>query len=287
MEKRAMENTTADMYRKFVDEYDSDNGVQKYTSGTAGYGIGYLLTHDYARVYLEVVDSYLKASPSKPLRVLEFGCGGGMNIIHLIELLEKRGLPVGRAFGTDFLPRMVGAAEQQAKAFLPSRLAGILTFHTARNENLGQDLAQAIGSPVESLSSSFDLIIGVNTFRYCYRLKKDLDCARDIHRLLRPGGICVMIDMNTRFPAFRSRLNGSDQRDPVATYVPTLEEYATPFKTAGFEVLREENFCWIPHSAGRALTTCCRAMSPFLNLVARSRAMRSLVIARRSNLGIE
>src|SRR5580693_4855766 len=104
MEKRAMENTTADMYRKFVDEYDSDNGVQKYTSGTAGYGIGYLLTHDYARVYLEVVDSYLKASPSKPLRVLEFGCGGGMNIIHSIKLLEKRGLPVGRAFGTDFLP---------------------------------------------------------------------------------------------------------------------------------------------------------------------------------------
>ena len=145
-----------------------------------------------------------------------------MNIIHLMKLMDRHGIPVDRAFGTDFLPRMVGAAEQQAKAFLPPRLAGILTFHTARNENLGQDLAQAIGSPAESLSGSFDLIIGVNTFRYCYRLKKDLDCARDIHRLLRPGGISVVFDMNTRFPAFRSRLNGQDQRDPVATYVPTL-----------------------------------------------------------------
>jgi SAM-dependent methyltransferase len=283
--ENAMGNTTAEMNRKFVDEYDSDVAVRKYTSGTAGYGIGYLLTHDYARVYLEVVDSYLRELPVKPLRVLEFGCGGGMNIITLISLLERRGLPVGRAYGTDFLPRMVDAAEQQAKALLPPKLAGILSFHTARNEDLRQDLAQAIGSPVESLSGSFDLIVGVNTFRYCYRLKKDLDCAKDIHRLLRPGGVCVMIDMNTRFPAFRSRLNGHDQRDPVATYVPTLEEYAAPFKTAGFEVLREKNFCWVPHSAGRALTFCCRTMSPLLNLVAPSRAMRSLVIARRSNQG--
>jgi SAM-dependent methyltransferase len=281
-----MENTTAGMYRKFVDEYDSDSAVRKYTSGTAGYGIGYLLTHDYARLYVEVVDSYLRAS-LKPLRVLEFGCGGGMNIVHLLNLLDRHGLRVDRAYGTDFLPRMVGAAEQQAKAFLAPRLAGVLSFHTARNENLSEDLAQAIGSPIESLSGSLDLIIGVNTFRYCYRLKKDLDCAQDIHRLLRPGGVCVVIDMNTRFPAFRSRLNGHDQRDPVGTYVPTLEEYAAPFKTTGFEMLREENFCWIPHSAGLALTTCCRAMSPFLDLVARSRAMRSLVIARRSNRGNE
>jgi SAM-dependent methyltransferase len=278
-----MENTTAEMYRKFVDEYDSDNSVRKYTAGTAGYGIAYLLTHDYARLYLEVLDSYLKTVPPKPLRVLEFGCGGGMNIIQLMKLFDRQGIPVDRAFGTDFLPRMVRAAEQQAKAFLPSKLAGILSFHTARNENLSQDLAQAIGSPAESLYGSFDLIVGINTFRYCYRLKKDLDCARDIQRLLRPGGVCVVFDMNTRFPAFRSRLNGHDQRDPVGTYVPTLEEYAAPFKTAGFEMLRETNFCWIPHSAGRALTFCCRTMSPFLNLVARSRAMRSLVIARRSN----
>jgi SAM-dependent methyltransferase len=282
-----MQNTTAEMYRKFIGEYDSDSGVRKYTPGTAGYGIGYLLTHDYAKLYLEVINSYLTTSPPKPVRVLEFGCGGGMNIIQLLTLLDRQGFKVDQAFGTDFLPRMVAAAEQQAKASLPSRLANVLTFHTARNENLGQDLGQAVGTPIETLSSSFDLIIGVNTFRYCYRLKKDVDCARDILRLLRPGGVCVVFDMNTRFPLFRSRLNGHDQRDPVATYVPTLQEYVAPFKTAGFEVLREENFCWIPHSAGRALTACCWTLSPFLNLVAKSRAMRSLVIARKPNRGME
>jgi SAM-dependent methyltransferase len=278
-----MDTTTTGMYRKFLDEYDSDSAIRKYTSGTAGYGIGYLLAHDYARVYMEVVNSYLRTSPPKPLRLLEFGCGGGMNIIHLVALLERHGIPVARAFGTDFSARLIFAAQQEAKAFLSPGLAGKLTFHTARNENLGQDLAEAIGSRVESLDDSFDAVIGVNTFRYCHRLKKDVDCAKDIRRLLRPGGICLIIDMNTRFPAFRSRLKGLDQRDPVSTYVPTLEEYAAPFKTAGFEVLREENFCWIPHSAGRALTVCCRTMSPLLNLVARNRAMRSLVIARKPN----
>jgi SAM-dependent methyltransferase len=282
-----MQNTTAEMYRKFIGEYDSDSGVRKYTPGTAGYGIGYLLTHDYAKLYLEVVNSYLRTAPPKPVRVLEFGCGGGMNIIQLLTLLDRQGFKVDRAFGTDFLPRMVAAAEQQAKTSLPSKLASVLTFHTARNENLGQDLSQAVGTPIETLSGSLDLIIGVNTFRYCYRLKKDVDCARDILRLLRPGGISVVFDMNTRFPLFRSRLNGHDQRDPVATYVPTLEEYVAPFKAAGFEMLREENFCWIPHSAGRALTACCWTLSPFLNLVAKSRAMRSLVIARRPSGGTE
>ena len=86
--------------------------------------------------------------------------------------------------------------------------------------------------------------------------------------------------MNNRFPAFRSRLRGLE-RNATECYLPSLEEYASPFKTAGFEIIRQENFCWIPHSAGRALTLCCRFLSPCLNLVARGRAMRSLVVARK------
>ena len=86
---------------------------------------------------------------------------------------------------------------------------------------------------------------------------------------------------NDWFPAFRSKLKHTVE-DPAESYVPTLEEYAAPFKTAGFEILKKENFCWIPHSAGRALTFSCRLASPFLNVVARSRAMRSLVVARKS-----
>ena|SRR5579864_2739717 len=266
---------------KFFEEYVSEGAVRKYTTETAGFGINYLLRNDYARVYLSAVDSYLRTSPQRPLRLLEFGCGAGMNIIGLVSLLEQKGIPVERAYGTDFSPRLVESATQEAKACLTPDLVKKVSFHVARNEKLMDDLAAASGKPVKDLTGYFDLIVGVNTFRYCHRLGKSQECAADIYRMLRPGGVCVNIDMNDRFPAFRSKLKHTVE-DPAESYVPTLEEYASPFKTAGFEILKKENFCWIPHSAGRALTLSCRFASPFLNVVARSRAMRSLVVARKT-----
>lgn len=274
-----MENTVQ-MHDKFVEEYTSDDAVRKYTTETAGYGINYLLQNDYAKVYLGVVDSYLRTSPARPLRLLEFGCGGGMNIIQLTSRLERQGVAVECAYGTDFSPRLVQAAEREAKNLLPPSLAKKLIFYTARNERLVEDLAADRGWKIQDLVGAFDLIVGVNTFRYCHRFKTQQDCAADIYRLLRPGGVCVMIDMNNRFPAFRSRLKGGNQ-SAVENYLPTLEEYTSTFKNGGFEVIRAGNFCWIPHSAGPALTFCCRILSPLLNLLARRRAMRSLVVARK------
>ncbi len=265
---------------KFFDEYVSEDAVRKYTTGTAGFGINYLLRNDYAKVYLSAVDSYLRTSPPRPLRVLEFGCGGGMNIIGLVSLLEEKHIPVECAYGTDFSPRLVDSAAQEAKACLKPELAKKLSFHVARNEMLAEDLSAASGKPVKDLAGSFDLIIGVNTFRYCHRLGKQQECAADIYRMLRPGGVCVNIDMNDRFPAFRSKLKKTVE-DPAEAYVPTLEEYASPFKSAGFDIVQKKNFCWIPHSAGRALTFGCLFLGPLLNLVAPSRAMRSLVVARK------
>jgi SAM-dependent methyltransferase len=273
---------TEQINEKFLEEYGSEDAVRKYTTRTAGFGINYLLRHDYARVYLSAVDSYLRTSPLRPLRLLEFGCGGGMNIITLVSLLEQNGIPVECSYGTDFSARLVESAVQEAKASLTPEVGKKLSFHVARNERLAEDLAAACGKPVTDLLGFFDLIVGVNTFRYCHRLGKEQDCAADIYRLLRPGGVCVNIDMNNRFPAFRSHLKHAAE-DPAECYLPTLEEYASPFKNAGFEIMREENFCWIPHSAGRALTQCCRLAGPLLNLVARSRAMRSLVVGRKSS----
>jgi SAM-dependent methyltransferase len=272
---------TERMNEKFIEEYGSEDSVRKYTTETAGYGISYLLRNDYAKLYLSVVDSYLGgASPTTPLRVLEFGCGGGMNLIRLLSLLEKRGVPMEYACGTDFSERLLQAAEQEAKTFLSADHARKLNFHVARNERLVEDLAAARGKSAEDLLGSFDLIVGVNTFRYGHRLGKEQDCAADIYRLLRNGGVCIIIDMNDRFPLFRSYLKGSVQ-DPAECYLPSLEEYVSPFTTAGFEIMKKGTFCWIPHSAGPALTFCCRLLSPFLNFVARSSAMRSLVVARK------
>lgn len=263
----------------FLDEYVSEDAVRKYTTETAGYGITYLLRSQYAQIYLDAVDSYLRASTTRPLRLLEFGCGGGMNITRLTSLLEAKGLAVDYAYGTDFSPRLVQAASEEAKVFLPRHLSKKVSFYVARNERLIEDLAAGLGKNEDGIEP-LDLIVGVNTFRYCHRLGEQLNCTENIYRLLRPGGVCVMIDMNNRFPAFRSKLRGS-KLDPAECYLPSLEEYTSPFRSAGFEILKKGNFCWIPHSAGRALTLSCRLMSPFLNVVARDRAMRSLVVARK------
>ena len=271
---------TVEMYQKFLDEYVSDSAVRKYTPATAGFGINHLLRNDYANVYLEVVNSLLRDLPGKSLRLLEFGCGAGMNIISLVSLLEETGIPVECAYGTDFSPRLVQSAEQECSVALPPSLAKKLKFHVARNERLIEDLAAAGNQQPASLLGSFDLIVGVNTFRYCHRIGKDRDCATDVLRLLRPGGVCIIIDMNNLFPAFRSRWKRSSA-DATEVYLPSLEEYASPFKSVGFKIIKQDHFCWIPHSAGRALTLSCRIASPLLSLVAHSRAMRSLVVAQK------
>jgi len=123
---------TEQINEKFLEEYGSEDAVRKYTTGTAGFGINYLLRNDYARVYLSGVDSCLQTSPPHPLCLLEFGCGGGMNNISLVSLLEKKGIPAECAYGTDFSACLVQSAAQEAKASLTPGLAKKLSFHVAR-----------------------------------------------------------------------------------------------------------------------------------------------------------
>ena len=274
--------STGQMNESFLHEYNSRDAILKYSTDTAGHGVNYLIQHEYASVYDSAIDSCRRTS-SAPLRVLEFGCGAGMNLIGVLSRLERRGVPVARAYGTDFSASLIESANGEARAFLPDRTLGKVSFHVARNERLSAELAEATESAVEGLLGSFDFVFGVNTFRYCHRLGKARECADDIYRLLRPGGVCVMIDMNDRFPMFRSRLKRSVESDAEA-YLPSLDEYAAPFERAGFELERKEHFCWVPHSAGRVLTAVCRALTPVLNATVRTRAMRSLVVAQRPAL---
>jgi SAM-dependent methyltransferase len=268
----------------FFREYTSQDAILKYTRGTAGYGISYLLDNDYKRVYLDAIQMLPAEMRRQGLRVLEFGCGGGMNLVHLISVFNQERISVECAVGTDFSPVLIDAARREAKNYLPQADQGKVEFHVAKNETLIEELASSLRKSPPELQNSFQFILGVNTFRYCHRAQKELDCAKDIFDLLMPGGVCVMIDMNNRFPVFRSavknRLRGQKENEEEC-YLPTLTEYTSPFATAGFEVLRSENFCWVPHSAGPFLTGVLRCASPFLNLFVKSRAMRSLVISRK------
>jgi len=144
------------------------------------------------------------------------------------------------------------------------------------------DLSAALKKETSQLQGSFDFIFGVNTIRYCHDAGNELDCVRDIFDLLAPGGVCVVIDMNNRFPLFRSDLKNRLRRiKEEECYVASLDEYAEPFVKMGFELERKEHFCWVPHSAGKFLCGVTRLLSPILDIVVPSRAMRALVVARK------
>ena len=68
---------TADrLQAEFFKEYTSPEAIYKYTSPTAGYGISYLLEHDYKEVYLQARGRLLpRELKERGIRILEFGCG--------------------------------------------------------------------------------------------------------------------------------------------------------------------------------------------------------------------
>jgi len=268
----------------FFREYTSQDAVTKYTRSSAGFGISYLLDYDYKTVYLQALDLLPMETRQQGIRMLEFGCGGGMNLLNLVSVLGGEGIKVLRAVGTDFSPVLIEAAKQEAKDYLRDGDQHRVKFFVARNETLVDDLSSAWGKGRSELESVFDFILGVNTMRYCHRANKEVDCAKAVFDLLAPGGICVVIDMNNRFPFFRSAWRDRllvRKTDKGETYLPSLQAYAAPFAATGFEVLREEHFCWIPHSSGEFMCRVLSGLSPFFNTVARSRAMRSLVVSRK------
>ena len=270
------------LHAEFFKEYTSPEAISKYTRSTAGYGISHLLEHDYKTVYLEGLELLPRDIKERGLRILEFGCGGGMNLLHLMSVLKQQGIRVEKAVGTDFSPVLIEAARREAKHCLGASEVHRIEFHTGKNESLLNDLSNALKTEKSSLQGAFDFVFGVNTIRYCYDAGNELDCARDIFNLLPPGGVCVVIDMNNRFPLFRSDLKNRFRRHKEEEcYIPSLEEYGEPFIKTGFELVRKEHFCWVPHSAGKYLSGIMRRLSSILDVVARSRAMRSLVVARK------
>jgi SAM-dependent methyltransferase len=269
------------MDKVFLDEYTSHDAILKYTRATAGHGVSYLLDHDYKDVYLQAIGMLPENIKRRGIRILEYGCGAGMNLVHLLSVLKRNGIKVSRAVGTDFSPVLITAAKNEARQYLPPDDQQI-EFHVARNESLNKDIATATGTDVTTLAGSFDFVFGVNTNRYCHRFGRQEDCTRAIWELLAPGGVSVAIDMNDRFPAFRSAIKNRFRKvKEEECYIPSLEEYAAPYAATGFQILRKEHFCWVPHSSGKFMCAVLHTLSPLMSAVARSRAMRSLVVVKK------
>src|SRR5215470_11493222 len=96
------------MSATFLEEYRSPTSILRYTRDTAGHGISYLLEEVYGNIYLEALASQIATEKIRTgVRVLEFGCGGGMNLLHLISIMARRGIHLERAYGTDFSEKMI------------------------------------------------------------------------------------------------------------------------------------------------------------------------------------
>lgn len=276
-------DTPSKLSGEFLEEYSTEKSIRRYTKETAGNGISYLLDHDYGNIYLEVLEGYVpKSRIHKGIRLWEFGCGGGMNLLHFVSAMDRRGIALDCAYGTDFSEALVEAAKREANKYLTPEQKKKVQFCVARNEDLIGDVTKSLGINKDAILGSFDVILGVNTIRYCHRLMKENECVKTIFDLLTDSGVCIVIDMNNKFPAFRSRFRDRLTKDEKGYYLPTLDEYARPFSAAGFEILKKENFCWIPHSAGPGLVAVMKALTPMLNALVPSRAMRSLVISRKT-----
>jgi hypothetical protein len=89
---------------KFLRQYTSQDEILKYTRATAGFGISYLLDHDYKAVYLEAHGFLPKEARECGIRILEFGCGGGMNLLHLISVLNSKGFTLPALSAPTSLP---------------------------------------------------------------------------------------------------------------------------------------------------------------------------------------
>ena len=142
---------------------------EKYLSDTAGAGIAYLLQHVYGPIYDQQISKIAAQNGDRTaFRVLEYGCGGGMNLIWIVRRLLDRQLKLDFACGTDFSAKMVEAAVKESSFSLPANAREKVSFHAVANENLDRDLPKELGRPLADLQNSFHLIVGVNTFRYCF-----------------------------------------------------------------------------------------------------------------------
>src|SRR2546425_4352300 len=128
----------------FFREYTSHEAILKYTRATAGFGIRYLLDHDYRAVYVEALAYLPLTLRQRGIRILEFGCGGGMNLLHLVSVLGGEKIKISKAIGADFSPILIEAARQEAKNRFPDEEQRRVEFYVRRNETLVEDLSSEL-----------------------------------------------------------------------------------------------------------------------------------------------
>ena len=98
--------------------------------------------------------------------------------------------------------------------------------------------------------------------------------------LLRPGGVVVMIDMNDRFPLFRSQLKKTVE-SPRGGVSAVARGIRRAVRGRGVRNHDEGSLLLDPTLGRPGADRDLPRAHAFLNATVRSRAMRSLVVARK------
>jgi ubiquinone/menaquinone biosynthesis C-methylase UbiE len=144
-------------------------------------------------------------------RLLMLGCGDPMLVA---QLAVKTGL-TGRAFAVDVRPELMAAAEQ-----LAPREGALIETATAPWTAL----------PLEQ--GTFDVAVVRFVFGDLTEAERH-DCAREILRLLRPGGRCLVID-----PAHASGLGAMVKRPAINPAYVAAGGAVGVLREAGFRAAR-------------------------------------------------
>lgn len=231
-------------YDTFASVYDTKHGV-------ALHGQAY----NFARHYQPFLDRVVPRAG----RALELGCGTGV----YTRWLADRGLTVT---AMDLSPRMI----EQAREKCPRA-----TFFEGNCE----DPAAAIGS--ETIGDGFDLILGINTFSYYVNKATALG---NYHRMLKPGGRFVIIDMNGASPYYSlmARMNKNEMRE----WLPEIAQcnrtgLAAMLKGAGFTVAEMDHFAFVPNALSGGMVSLLAPIDTVLSALplAAPLAMRIAVAA--------
>ena len=143
-------------------------------------------------------------------RVLDVGCGTGT----LAIAAKRRVGPAGVVHGIDASPAMVARAT-----------------HKAAKAGLEVSFAMATAQELPFAEASFDVVVSTLMFHHLGRAAR-LECAREMKRVLAPGGRAVVVDF-AQSTRKRSRLLAHFHRHGG---VPS-REIAGILETAGFAVV--------------------------------------------------
>src|SRR2546430_14354273 len=96
----------------FYREYTSPEAIAKYTRATAGAGVNSLLEREYKEVYLGALQFLPSEMRCQPLRILEFGCGGGVNPFDPGFVFCRPSFNIQNAVGADFSLVLIAGANK-------------------------------------------------------------------------------------------------------------------------------------------------------------------------------